>query len=102
MKIRKGDRVQVIAGKDRGRSGVVNQVLPREHKVVVDALNVAKRHTKPRKTTMQGGIIDKEMPMDISNVALVCGACGPTRVGWRQDGAGRKVRFCRKCKNEIS
>ena len=60
-------------------------------------INVAKKHQKPTRATMQGGIIDKEMPIHVSNVVLVCGKCGPTRVGYRIDGDGKKVRVCRKC-----
>ncbi len=82
MKIRKGDRVQVLAGKDRGKTGTVTFAYPARGKVVVDGLNIAKKHQKPTRATMQGGIIDKEMPMPVSNVAIVCPSCGkPTRVG---------------------
>jgi large subunit ribosomal protein L24 len=69
MKIRKGDRVQVLAGKDRGKTGTVTFAYPARGKVVVDGLNIAKKHQKPTRSTMQGGIIDKEMPMPVSNVA---------------------------------
>jgi large subunit ribosomal protein L24 len=83
MKIRKGDRVQVLAGKD--------------------GLNIAKKHQKPTRSTMQGGIIDKEMPMPVSNVAIVCPSCGkPTRVGYRFEPDGTKVRICRKCEGDIA
>ena len=90
MKIRKGDRVQVLSGKDRGKTGSVTFAYPATGKVVVDGLNVAKKHQKPKNTpknpTYQGGIIDKEMPMPVSNVAIVCPSCGkPTRVGHRFD-----------------
>ncbi|MGZ4715630.1 MAG: 50S ribosomal protein L24 [Acidimicrobiales bacterium] len=102
MKIRKGDRVQVLAGKDRGKTGTVTFAYPARGKVVVDGLNIAKKHQKPTRSTMQGGIIDKEMPMPVSNVAIVCPSCGkPTRVGYRFEPDGTKVRICRKCEGDI-
>ena len=102
MKIRKGDRVQVLAGKDRGKTGTVTFAYPARGKVVVDGLNIAKKHQKPTRSTMQGGIIDKEMAMPVSNVAIVCPSCGkPTRVGYRFEPDGTKVRICRKCEGDI-
>lgn len=98
MKIRKGDRVRVLSGKDRGKEGEVMFAFPAEGKVIVEGVNVAKRHQKPTKATMQGGIIDKDMPIDASNVAVLCGSHGgPTRVGHRFDSNGVKVRICRTC-----
>ena len=103
MKIRKGDRVRVLAGKDRGKTGTVTFAYPARGKVVVDGLNIAKKHQKPTRSTMQGGIIDKEMPMPVSNVAIVCPSCGkPTRVGYRFEPDGTKVRICRKCEGDIA
>jgi len=103
MKIRKGDRVQVLAGKDRGKTGVVSRAIPESGKVIVDGVNVAKKHQKPRSQTDPGGIIDKEMPIDASNVAIVCGSCGkPTRIGHRMEPNGTKVRVCRKCEGDLS
>jgi large subunit ribosomal protein L24 len=101
MRIRKGDTVQVLSGKHRGRRGEVMVAFPKEKKVIVDGANLAKRHTKPRGATMQGGIIDKDMPLPVSSVAIVCPACGPTRIGTRIDEAGRKVRVCRKCGTDL-
>ena len=101
MRIRKGDLVQVLSGKHRGRQGRVMIALPREGKVVVDGANMAKRHTKPRGATMQGGIIDKDMPLPVSSVAIVCPSDGATRIGIQIDDAGRKVRVCRKCGVEL-
>jgi large subunit ribosomal protein L24 len=97
MRIRKGDTVQVLSGKHRGRRGVVMRAMPKEGKVVVEGANMAKRHTKPRGATMQGGIIDKDMPLPVSAVAIVCPACGPSRVGTRIDEQGRKLRVCKQC-----
>ncbi|MBW3625983.1 MAG: 50S ribosomal protein L24 [Actinobacteria bacterium] len=97
MKIRKGDRVKVLAGKDRGKEGVVMSALPTRGKVIVEGVNVAKRHQRPTRMTMQGGIIDKDMPIQVSNVAVISPGDGrPTRVGYRVDADGRKVRICRR------
>ncbi len=101
MKLRKGDRVRVIAGKDLGREGVIMRVLPGRNRVIVEGVNVAKKHQRPQRATMQAGIIDKDMPLDVSNVALVCGSCGPTRIGYRFDAAGKKVRVCAKCRSDL-
>ncbi|MGH9087749.1 MAG: 50S ribosomal protein L24 [Acidimicrobiales bacterium] len=98
MRVRKGDRVVVRSGKYKGHRSEVVRALPTEDKVVVEGVNVAKRHIKPTRATMQGGIIDKFMPMPVSNVSVVCPSCGaPTRVGMRFDEQGNKVRVCRKC-----
>jgi large subunit ribosomal protein L24 len=97
MRIRKGDTVQVRTGKDRGARGEVTRVFPAQSKVIVDGVNVAKRHQKATRATTQGGIIDKDMPISASAVSIVCSGCGPTRIGMRLDETGRKVRFCRKC-----
>ncbi|MGA2519294.1 MAG: 50S ribosomal protein L24 [Acidimicrobiales bacterium] len=102
MRIRKGDTVQVLSGKHRGKRGQVMVALPAQGKVIVDGANMAKRHTKPRGATMQGGIIDKDMPLPVSAVAIVCSSCGPSRIGITVDDAGRKVRVCRKCGTELS
>jgi large subunit ribosomal protein L24 len=101
MRIRKGDTVQVLSGKHRGKRGQVMIAMPAEGRVVVDGANMAKRHTKQRGATMQGGIIDKDMPLPVSAVAIVCPSDGPTRIGTRIDEAGRKVRICRKCGTEL-
>lgn len=102
MKVRKGDRVQVLAGKDRGREGVVKLAIPERNKVVVEGINVAKRHTKPRSAEDAGGIVDKEMPLDVSNVAVLSPADGkPTRVGFKVQDDGTKIRICRRSGEEI-
>jgi large subunit ribosomal protein L24 len=75
--------------------------MPREGKVVVDGVNMAKRHQKPTRATMQGGIIDKDMPIPQSNVAILCPSCGPTRIGYRFDDQGDKIRICRKCGGDL-
>lgn len=101
MRIRKGDKVRVIAGKWRGTEGEVVRALPAKHRVVVEGVAVAKRHTKPRDASTPGGIIDKPMPIDVSNVAIICRACGPTRIGMRVDAGGKRHRVCRRCGGEL-
>ena len=101
MKVRKGDRVRVIAGKDVGKEGEITRVFPDRERVIVDGVNIAKRHQRAQGATMQGGIIDKDMPVHVSNVAIVCGACGnATRIGYRGEGSA-KVRVCRKCGKDL-
>ena len=93
MKLKKGDQVQVIQGKDIGKSGEVARVLPERNKVIVESserINVAKKHQKPTKATMQGGIQDKAMPIHVSNLMIVCGKDGPVKVGYRIDANGEK------------
>ena len=95
MKIRKGDRVRVIAGKDRGEEGVVSRAMPSKDKVIIEGVNIAKRHQKPTRATMQGGIIDKAMPVHISNVAVISPVDNrPTRVSYRLGDDGIKIRVC--------
>ena len=97
MKIVKGDRVVVLSGKDTGAEGTVERVMPAVGKVIVEGVNVAKRHQAPTRDVQQGGIIDKAMPIDASNVALVSPTDGkPTRVGYRFTPEGAKVRICRR------
>ena len=100
MKLRKGDEVVVLAGKDVGRHGTITRVYPDSDRVIVDGMNMVKKHQKPTRSTMQGGIIDKEMPLHVSNVALLCKDCGATRIGSRLTDSG-KVRICRKCERDI-
>jgi large subunit ribosomal protein L24 len=100
MRLKKGDRVQVIQGKDIGKVGEVARVIPKRNMVVVESselINVAKKHQKPTRATMQGGIQDKAMPIHVSNLMLICGKDGPVKVGYRVDEDGNKVRVCRKC-----
>ncbi|MGF1596064.1 MAG: 50S ribosomal protein L24 [Acidimicrobiales bacterium] len=101
MKIRKGDRVRVLSGKDRHKEGVVAVAFPATGKVIVEGVNTARRHTKPRSAEEPGGIIDKDMPLDVSNVAILSPSDGnPTRVGYRIEG-DRKIRVCRRTGVEI-
>jgi large subunit ribosomal protein L24 len=101
VRIKKGDRVRVLQGKDRGREGTVMRVLPKQGRVIVDGVNQVKRHQRATRATMQGGIIDKDLPMPASSVAVVCSGCGPTRVGYRYDDQGMKQRVCRKCGGDL-
>jgi large subunit ribosomal protein L24 len=94
MRLKKGDTVVVLKGKDRGKEGVVMRVLPAENKVIVEGVNVAKKHQKATRATMQAGIIDKDMPIDASNVAFVSRG-KPSRIGYRVEG-GKKVRIAVK------
>jgi large subunit ribosomal protein L24 len=101
MKLRKGDRVRVLAGKDIGKEGEITRVLRDRDRVIVDGINVAKKHQRATRATMQGGIIDKDMPVHVSNVAILCNTCGPTRIGYRFEPDGTKVRVCRKCGGDL-
>ena len=102
LKIKKGDQVQVLSGKDKGKTGVVMRVIPAEGKVIVDGVNVAKKHQKARSATLQGGIIDKDMPIPVSNVAIVSPGDGkPTRVGYKTTPEGQKIRVCKRTGAEI-
>ena len=93
-KIKKGDRVVVLAGKDKGKTGTVSQVLPKENRVVVGGINMVQRHTKPTQGDPQGGIKHKEAPLHLSNVAVADSNGKPTRVGFRIDG-DKKVRVAK-------
>jgi large subunit ribosomal protein L24 len=102
MKVRKNDNVVVIAGKDRGKKGKVRQALPKENRVIVDGVNMAKRHMRPRGTARQAGIIEREAPIHVSKVMLLCTKCNrPTHIGFRLLEDGRKVRICRRCEEVI-
>lgn len=97
MKIRKGDNVIVLTGKDRGKSGKVLQSLPKNEQVVVESINLRKKHSRPRKQGEKGQMIEKSFPLHISNVQLLCPQCfKPTRVGFKIDGEN-KSRMCKKC-----
>jgi large subunit ribosomal protein L24 len=101
MKLKKGDTVVVISGKDKGQEGEVVQVLPTVNKVIVNGVNTAKKHSKARKTNQQGGIIDRDMPVHASNVMLVHKG-KPTRVGYTTQPDGTKVRVAKRTGEVIS
>jgi large subunit ribosomal protein L24 len=101
MKIKKGDTVLVINGKDNGKKGKVRFAYPRDGKIIVEGVNFVKKHSKARGAVRQAGIIDLEAPLDVSNVMFLCSKCNkPARIGYKTLEDGRKVRFCRVC-NEV-
>jgi large subunit ribosomal protein L24 len=96
--IKKNDTVMVVAGKERGKSGKVLKVLPQKNAVVIERLNFAKRHLRAGAGHGKGGIMEKESPIHISNVQVLCGKCNlPTRIGKKVLEDGRKLRICKKC-----
>ncbi|MGH2368590.1 MAG: 50S ribosomal protein L24 [Chloroflexota bacterium] len=101
-KVRKNDTVQVLAGRERGKQGKVSRVIPKEARVVVDGVNIRKRHVRPRRQGEQAGIVEFPAPLHISNVAVICAKCGrATRVGFRLLADGKKVRYCKRCDEVI-
>jgi large subunit ribosomal protein L24 len=101
MELRAGDQVKVVTGKDRGKESRVAHVFPKTNKIIVEGVATARRHTRPRGQTMQGGIVDKDMPIDASNVMIICPSCGPTRIGHKVDADGHKRRICTKCGGDL-
>jgi large subunit ribosomal protein L24 len=101
MQLKQGDQVMVISGKDKGKESRVAEVFPKTGKIIVEGVATAKRHTKPRGQTMQGGIVDKDMPIDASNVMILCATDGPTRIGHKIDADGHKRRVCVKCGGDL-
>jgi large subunit ribosomal protein L24 len=98
VNVKKGDEVLVIAGKDKGHRAKVQKVLPSANTVILEGLNLAKKHSKPSKANPQGGVIDKAMPVDISKVMVVCSGCSqPTRISKELAVDGQSVRKCRYC-----
>ncbi len=101
MKLKSGDTVQVISGKDVGTQAKIARVFPKENRIIVEGVATAKRSQRPAGQAMQGGIIDKDMPIDASNVMIICPECGPTKIGSRIDEDGNKFRICRKCEGDL-
>jgi large subunit ribosomal protein L24 len=102
MKINKDDNVLVITGKDKGKKGKVRFSYPREGKIIVEGINFVKKHSKAKGQARQAGIIDLEAKLNVSNVMLLCAKCNkPARVGYKTLEDGRKVRFCRVCREVI-
>jgi large subunit ribosomal protein L24 len=104
QKLRKGDEVEVLTGKDRSKRGTIMKVLPKEGKVIVEGVNVAKKHQRQTRARVRGGIIDKDMPVRAASVALVCPKDGAVRVGfeYKVEGDRRsKVRVCKVCGREL-
>ncbi len=101
MKIKKGDTVQVLSGNDKGKTGEVLEVIPKESKVVVKGVNVRKKHVKPRKQGEEGGIISVECAINSAKLNVVCPKCGKaTRIAYKIED-GKKVRICKKCGAKI-
>jgi large subunit ribosomal protein L24 len=104
LKIRRGDQVRVMTGKDRGKEGRILSVDPKDRRIIVEGVNIVKRHMKLRaargRAGQEGGIIRQEAPVHASNVQIVCPSCGPTRIGY-QTKDGSKTRVCRKCGGEL-
>ena len=101
MKIKKGDKVKIITGKDKGREGVIDRVFPKKKAVIVGGLNIYKKTVRPRKKDEKGGIVERACPLNVSNVVLFCPKCGqPTRVSYRWDDS-KKIRICKKCHQPI-
>lgn len=101
MKIKKGDQVIIISGKDRARKGKVIQALPKEEKIIVEGINLRKKHVKPKRSGEKGQIIQMPVPLRACNVKIICPKCGKaTRVGYKIEGE-KKYRVCKKCKQEI-
>jgi large subunit ribosomal protein L24 len=101
--IRRNDNVLVVTGKDRGKRGRVMKVLPERNRLIVEGVNMIKRHTRPNpNANIQGGIVEREASLHASNVQLICPECGAqTRIGRKVLGDGRKVRICRKCEGVV-
>ncbi len=101
LHVKKDDMVKVIAGKEKGKTGKVLRVFPAKKRVVIESLNMVKRHTRPTQLSPEGGIVEKEAALSVSNVMLVCASCGEaTRTGIRTLEDDSRVRYCKKC-NEI-
>ncbi len=101
MKIKKGDKVKVIKGKDSGRDSTVEKVLPKEGKIIVAGLNIYKKAVRPKQQGQKGGIVEITRPLPVENVMLVCPKCNkPTRAGYKIEG-DKKLRVCKKCQQEF-
>ncbi len=102
LQVKKGDKVLVIAGKDKGKKGKILRSFPANDRVLVEGTNMIKRHTRPTQKSPQGGIVDKPGPIHVSNIQLICPNCDqPARVGAKRTKEGKRVRICRKCDGEI-
>lgn len=102
MKIRKNDNVLITVGKDKGKKGKVRKALPDKERVIVEGLNLIKRHSKTKGKTRQAGIIELEGPVHVSNVMVICNKCNkPVKVGVRILEDGKKARYCRNCSEII-
>ncbi len=102
IRLKKDDKVKVLTGKDKGKIGKVLKVVKKTNRVVVENINVVKVHQRPTQANPQGGIVDKTMPIQISNLMVMCNSCvKPTRIGMKQLDDGKRVRICKKCSQQI-
>ncbi len=102
LKVKKNDKVRVISGKDKGKTGKVLRIEPDKNKIYIERMNIIKRHTRKKGQNQPGGIISKEGPIHLSNVRVICPNCGKlSRVGFEIKDSGEKVRICRKCGQQI-
>nr|WP_281175456.1 50S ribosomal protein L24 [Desulfobacter vibrioformis] len=102
MRIKKDDKVKVLTGKDKGKIGTVLKVVQKKNRIVVENINMVKVHQRPSQANPQGGIVEKPMPMDVSNLMLMCNSCvKPTRIGIKELEDGKRVRVCKKCNQQI-
>ena len=98
MQIRKNDSVMVISGRERGKTGKVLRVLPKEEAVVIERVNMVKRHSRPRGPQQPGGIVEKEASVRVANIMMMCDKCNaPVRVGRKILADGKRIRICRRC-----
>ena len=101
-KVKRNDNVQVLSGKDRGKQGQVRRVMPKEERAIVAGVNIVKKHRRPRTANETGGIVEMEAPLHLSKLAVICPNCGrATRIGIHVQEGGKKVRYCKKCKEDI-
>eukprot|EP01155_Anaeramoeba_flamelloides_P018051 Anaeramoba_flamelloidesa569005_29.p12 GENE.a569005_29~~a569005_29.p12 ORF type:complete len:107 (+),score=12.90 a569005_29:3182-3502(+) len=102
IRIKKDDKVKVLTGKDKGKIGKVLKVVKKTNRIVVENINMVKVHQRPSQENPQGGIVEKAMSMDVSNLMLMCNSCvKPTRIGIKQLEDGKRVRVCKKCNQQI-
>ncbi|QQG44692.1 MAG: 50S ribosomal protein L24 [Candidatus Roizmanbacteria bacterium] len=101
MKIKKGDKVKIIAGKDKGREGIVEKVYKKQSSVVIPKVNIYKKHVKKNEKMPQGGVVEIPRPIDVSNVIIVCPKCNKTsKIGYRVE-KNKRIRICKKCESAI-
>ena len=103
LRLKKNDQVMVVAGREKGKTGKIIALFPEEGRALVEKLNLVKRHQKPTQKVRQGGIVEKEAPLSVSNLMLYCSKCSKgVRVGFKEDKSGKKIRYCRKCEEKIA
>jgi len=102
MKLKKGDKIFVVSGKDKGKTGKITKSLPAFDKIVVEGINIRKKHTRPKKEGQKGQVIQMSVPIAVSNVRIICEKCGKAvRIGYKILKEGKKVRTCKKCQEEV-